>query len=75
MNYQFTQFSGTINNPTIEVIAVNDNIQSKTCSVDIKLSNAGGEYGLSLSGFTYNDTWEDTDIISWVNTELSNYAV
>jgi hypothetical protein len=75
MNYQFTQFSGTISNPTIEVVSVNDSILNKTCSVNVKLSNTGGEYGITLSGFTYADTWEDTDIESWVNAELANYSI
>lgn len=75
MNYQFTQFTGTIVDPTVEVVSVNDNIVNKTCSVDIKLTNSGGEYGLSLSGFTYADTWEDADIEAWVSSELQNYAL
>ena len=75
MNYQFTQFSGTISNPTIEVVSVNDSILNKTCSVNVKLSNTGGEYGITLSGFTYTDTWEDVDIESWVNAELANYSI
>jgi hypothetical protein len=75
MNYQFSQFSGTISNPTIEVVSVNDSILNKTCSVNVKLSNAGGEYGITLSGFTYTDTWEDADIESWVNSELANYSI
>jgi hypothetical protein len=75
MNYQFSQFSGTISNPTIEVVSVNDSILNKTCSVNVKLSNAGGEYGVTLDGFTYTDTWEDADIESWVNSELANYSI
>jgi hypothetical protein len=75
MNYQFSQFAGTIINPTVEVVGVHDNIQNKACSVDVKLSNSGGEYGVYLSGFTYSDTWEDADIISWVSSELDSYAV
>jgi hypothetical protein len=76
MNYKFSQFTGTIADPTIEVVSVNDNILTKTCSVDVKLTNVGGEYGISLSGFSYADTWDDADIISWVNNvELPKYAI
>ena len=75
MKYKFTQFSGTISNPTIEVVSVNDSILNKTCSVNVKLSNEGGEYGITLDGFTYTDTWEDADIESWIKSELSNYSI
>lgn len=73
MIYTFSQFAGTISNPTIEVLNVTDNLSTKTCSVDIKLTTTDGEFGVSLSGFTYSDTWEDADIQAWVNTELVNY--
>jgi hypothetical protein len=75
MNYQFSQFAGTIINPTVEVVGVHDNIQNKTCSVSVVLSNAGGSYGINLSGFTYTETWEDADIEAWVSSELDGYAI
>lgn len=75
MTYKFEQFTGTIVNPTIEVVSVSDNLNTKTCTVDIKLTSGANEFGVNLSGFTYADTWEDVDVLSWVNTKLQEYAL
>lgn len=74
MTYKFENFTGTIVKPTIEVVSVSDNLNTKTCSVDIKLTSGSNEFGVNLSGFTYTDTWEDADITAWVNTELDKYT-
>lgn len=74
MTYKFENFTGTIVNPTIEVVSVSDNLSAKTCSVSVKLTSGANEFGVSLSGFTYADTWEDADVLSWVNTELDKYT-
>jgi len=75
MTYKFEQFNTEITNPQVEVISVSDNIQAKTCSVDILLTTDSAKFGLNLSGFTYSDSWEDADIIAWVDTELIKYEV
>ena len=75
MTYKFEQFNTEITNPQVEVISVSDNIQAKTCSVDILLTTDTAKFGLNLSGFTYSDSWEDADIIAWVDTELIKYEV
>ena len=75
MTYKFEQFNTEITNPQVEVISVSDNIQAKTCSVEILLTTDTAKFGLNLSGFTYSDSWEDADIIAWVDTELIKYVV
>ena len=75
MTYKFENFTGTIVNPTIEVVSVSDNLSTKTCSVSVKLTSGANEFGVNLSGFTYADTWEDADVLSWVNTKLQEYAL
>ena len=75
MTYKFEQFTGTIVNPTIEAVSVSDNLSTKTCSVSVKLTSGANEFGVNLSGFTYADTWEDADVLSWVNTKMQEYAL
>lgn len=75
MKYKFEQFKIEITNPQIEVISVSDSIQDKACSVDILLTTDSSRFGVSLQGFTYLDSWEDADIIAWVDSELLNFVV
>ena len=73
--YKFEQFKVEITNPTTEVKLVNDNIIDKVCSVEILLTTDTAKFGVQLDGFTYADTWEDADVLNWVNEELKNYEV
>lgn len=73
MTYYFPQFKVEIKNPTIAVQSVTDNVKDKTCSVDILLTTDSASFGVNLSGFSYSDTWEDSDIFAWVNEELINF--
>jgi len=73
--YKFEQFNVEITNPTIEVKLVNDNIIDKVCSVEILLTTDTAKFGVQLDGFTYAETWEDADVINWVNLELVKYEV
>lgn len=73
MTYKFEQFKTEINDPTIEVVNVTDNLQAKTCSVDILLSTDTSKFGIVLDGFNYSDTWEDIDIENWVSLELKKF--
>ncbi len=73
--YKFEQFKVEITNPITEVKVVNDNIIDKQCSVEILLTTDTAKFGVGLSGFTYAETWEDTDIINWVELELQKYEV
>lgn len=73
MKYTFPQFKVTIENPSIEIVHVTDNLSEKTCSVDILLTADSASFGINLSGFNYLDSWEDEDIENWVSLELHNY--
>lgn len=75
MILSFEQFKLQIENPTVSIVKVNDNLQAKTCDVDIELHTASASLGVTLSGFTYEDTWEDRHIESWVAVKLKEYEV
>ena len=75
MTYKFEQFNVEITNPTIEVVNVIDNINTKVCNVDILLTTDTAQFGVTLSGFTYEETWTDQDVRDWVSVELQNYVV
>jgi hypothetical protein len=74
--YKFDQFNVEITNPIVEVTNVIDSIITKVCSADVLLTTDSANFGINLSGFTYQDTWSDEDIINWVNNvELPKYEV
>jgi hypothetical protein len=75
MTYKFEQFNVEITNPTTQIINVNDAITEKTCSVDIQLVTENAIFGVTLNGFTYELTWEDEDVVLWVENELKKYEV
>jgi hypothetical protein len=74
--YKFEQFNEEIINPAVEVRNVVDNINNKTCVVEVMLNTDTVGFGVSFTGFTYVDTWTDEEIIDWVNdVELPKYEV
>jgi hypothetical protein len=74
--YKFTQFNVEITDPLINVEKVNDSIMYHTCSVDVVLTTESAVFGVTFVGFTYVDTWDDADIMDWVeNVELPKYLV
>jgi hypothetical protein len=75
MKYKFEQFNVEIDNPSVEVVKVSDDIKEKTCSVSILLTTDTAKFGVTLDGFTYSDTWEDAEVYAWVENELKKYAV
>jgi hypothetical protein len=75
MTYKFEQFNVEITNPTVEVVNVIDNINTKVCNVDILLTTDTAEFGVTLNGFTYSLTWDDQDVRDWVAIELQKYEV
>jgi hypothetical protein len=74
MIYAFDQFKTQITDPTVHIEKVVDNIAEKTCSVEVLLSVESASFSITLDGFTYSDTWEDSDIDKWVKTELEKHA-
>lgn len=73
--YKFEQFNLEIIDPVVEIVSVWDNIKTKICSVDITLTTDSASFGVNLQGFTYVDTWHDSDIEAWVSIELLKYEV
>ena len=66
----------TIVNPTYEVVNVNDKIVNKTCTIEV-LFNTDNiiKYSYSIGGFSYDTTWEDSDIYNFVETEIEKLKV
>lgn len=74
--YKFEKFNEEVIDPTLEVRNVVDNINKKTCVVEVMLNTDTVGFGVSFSGFTYADSWTDEDVINWVNNvELPKYEV
>jgi len=74
--YKFPQFNVEITDPLINVEKVNDSILYQSCSVDVVLTTESAVFGVTFVGFTYVDTWDDADIVAWVeNVELPKYLV
>ena len=72
MTIKLENFSASIDIQSVEITNVNDNVKSKTASVDLVLN---GKYGTTLNGFTYSTTWEDKDVLEWANNELNKYVI
>jgi hypothetical protein len=75
MTYKFPQFNVTITDPTIEVLNVNDSINTETCSVNVLLTVDLAQFSLTLDGFTYVSDWSDDEVRIWTFVELEKYAV
>ncbi len=74
--YKFPQFNVEITNPIVNVEKVNDSILYKTCTVDVILTTENAIFGINFEGFTYNETWSDSDVVNWIeNVELPKYLI
>lgn len=72
MIIKLNNFSASIDVQSVEITSVNDNVKTKTASVDLVLN---GKYGTTLNGFTYTTTWEDSEVLQWANNELNKYVI
>ena len=75
MTYKFENWNIEIVDPIKQVVNVIDNIENKTCNVDLLLTTDTAQFGVTLSGFTYEETWTDQDVRDWVAIELEKYEV
>jgi hypothetical protein len=75
MTYKFENWNIEIVDPLKQVVNVIDNIENKTCNVDLLLTTDTAQFGVTLSGFTYDITWDDDEIKAWVEIELQKYEV
>jgi hypothetical protein len=73
--YKFPQFTTEIVDPTITVTTVTDSIQIKKCNVDVLMVTSTANFGITLTGFTYTDDWNDSEVEVWTMVELSKYIV
>ena len=72
MTIKLENFTASIDVESVEITNVNDNVKSKTASVDIIVN---GKYGTTLNGFTYTKSWEDSEVLTWANNELNKYVI
>lgn len=72
MTIKLENFTATIEVTSVEVTSVNDNIQSKSASVDVIIN---GKYGTNLNGFTYTTSWEDSEVLIWAEQELNKHTI
>jgi|694.fasta_scaffold17061_6 hypothetical protein len=75
MTYKFENWNIEIIDPIKQVVNVIDNIENKTCNVDLLLTTDTAQFGVTLNGFTYSETWTDQDVRDWVTIELEKYEV
>jgi hypothetical protein len=61
-----------ITNPEIEVLSVRDNFKDKTCLIELKFKSDTYIHVRSINGFTYDITWSDSDINSFVQQWVSD---
>lgn len=75
MTYKFENWNIEIVDPIKQVVNVIDNIENKTCNVDLLLTTDTAQFGVTLNGFTYLETWTDQEVRDWVAIELEKYEV
>ena len=75
MKHKFENWNIEIVDPIKQVVNVIDNIENKTCNVDLLLTTDTAQFGVTLNGFTYSETWTDQDVRNWVAIELEKYEV
>jgi hypothetical protein len=74
--YKFSEFNVEITNPIVNVEKVNDSILYQTCTAEVILTTESAVFGITFSGFTYKGTWDDSDVVNWINNvELPKYLV
>ena len=75
MTYKFENWNIEIVDPLKQVVNVIDNIENKTCNVNLLLTTDTAQFGVTLNGFTYSETWDDQNVRDWVAIELQKYEV
>jgi len=76
MKYKFLPHDCIFDDPFIEVSFVNIDVKNKICRVDLLLTTKDlKEYGISLDGFTYENSYSDDQLFDWVFSEIVKYEV
>lgn len=75
MTYKFEQFKVEISNPRISVDldTIQDKAISKLLSVGVTLATDSATFGVTAEDMPYDDSWEDSDIPSMVDTWIKQY--
>lgn len=74
--YKFPEFNVEIENPTVIVTTVNDNILDRICNVNVILQTPSTNFGVTFFNYVYASDWNDSEIIDWVNNvELPKYLI
>lgn len=69
-------FKVEVQNPEITVIQTVDNIKEKTLSdVWVRFVCETCRFDIPLQGFTYEETWEDSDVYDWALKELETFKI
>lgn len=55
-----------LKDPQIEVLSVRDNFKDKSCLIELKFKSDTYSHVRSINGFTYTETWTDSDINTFV---------
>lgn len=75
MTIELTEYNAVIKNPIVTIKKVEDNIELKTCSIHVNLSGEGFSFAPILYGFEYSNSWEDSEVLEWVNQQLIKYQI
>jgi hypothetical protein len=74
--YAFPQFKVEIVDPSITNIIIKDNISEKKCVVNcVLVDSSGSSFGVEIGTYKYKDTWNDSDILSFIESELKKHLI
>lgn len=75
--YKFANIKTEIDNPTLVKFKVLYDVDEKSAQVfPVFVDSFGNEFEAQIDEvFTYEKTWEDADIVSFINTELDKISV
>lgn len=73
MTIELKEYNAVLIDPIVKIKKVEDNLEEKTCSIHVNFSGDGYSFSPIFYGFKYTSTWEDKDVLAWVNEELNKY--
>jgi len=72
MKIELPQLEFQIYVETIDIINVRDDFESKTCLINFKIND---KFTYAFDNFEYSLTWENKDILTFVENELIKYQI
>lgn len=75
MKYIFPQFKVEIVDPviSIDLNTIHDKALDKILAIDVILTTDSAKFGVRAEDMPYDDSWEDSDIPSMVDTWIKQY--